>query len=199
MRRRTVGKQPVRRRIVSKRPARAHETSVKRRIRGKQTSAKAASRPQLEPYRPAIVFAATRDVTVSTNSVQASDPVSQFSPRVPEVVPLRSAMSEFRSIPERSGARAKARPMGEPVQLPRQRQATLTGERMRRRISRQETFVSEPLDRMGPLPRLPVRPVSVNAPTAQFRQLQLHDVICNQQEVVDLSLERWHEMGMNEL
>ena len=86
-------------------------------------------------------------------------------------------------------------PMSEPVQLPRQRQATLPGERMRRRISRQETFVSEPFGRFGPYPRVPVRPISVNAPIPQFRQLRLDDVIYNQHEVVDLSLEQWHQMG----
>ena len=69
---------------------------------------------------------------------------------------------------------------------------------MRRRNSRQETLVSEPFVRFGPYPRVPVRPISVNSPIPQFRQLRLDDVICNQHEVVDLSLEQWHQMGMNE-
>ena len=69
---------------------------------------------------------------------------------------------------------------------------------MRRRISRQETFVSEPINRSRPLPPLPVRPITPYAPVPQFRQLRIHDVINNAHDVVNLDLERWMEMGLSE-
>ena len=210
-RRRIVGKQPVRRRITSKRGPKEHEKPVRRRLRGKhnvqakakaKSAAKAVCSPSLsDTVTVSFAFAPTPDV--SSNTAQASDdPVSQFStqntPRVPEGVPARSALSHFRSFQERSRARVPAVPLGEPVELPRQRQALLPGERMRRRISRQETFVSEPINRSRPLQALPVRPIRPYAPVPQFRQLRIHDVINNAHDVVNLDLERWMEMGFSQ-
>ena len=67
---------------------------------------------------------------------------------------------------------------------------------MRRRISREETFVSEPISR--PFQGLPVRPITPYAPVPQFRQLRINDVINNAHDVVNLDLQRWMEMGLNE-
>ena len=116
VRRRIVGKQPPpRRRITKKRPPKEEEKVIRRRINGKQkpkatTRAKAklkggCSLGEADSEAFSFAFAPTPDV--SSNVVQPSDdPVSQFSsqntPHVPERVPVRSALSHFRSFQERS-------------------------------------------------------------------------------------------------
>ena len=65
---------------------------------------------------------------------------------------------------------------------------------MRRRIS-QNRFVSDPnLRRFRPL--LSVRPIRLESPLPQFRQLR--DVINNLHEVRHVSLAQWREMGFGE-
>ena len=209
-RRRIVGKQPPpRRRINKKRPPKEEEKPGRRRINGKQKpKAKARAKAKMKSGCPpgeadseafSFAFAPTPDV--SSNVVRASDdPVSQFSsqatPRVPERVPSRSALSQFRSFQERSRAKAPALRMGQADPEPRRRQLQLPGERMRRRISREETFVSTPIGR--PLQRLPVRPITPHASVPQFRQQRINDVINNVHDVVNLDLQRWMEMGLSE-
>ena len=67
---------------------------------------------------------------------------------------------------------------------------------MRRRIS-QNRFVSDPnLRRLKPL--LSVRPIRLESPLRQFRQLRIRDVINNLHEVRHVSLPQWREMGFGE-
>ena len=108
------------------------------------------------------------------------DPVSQFSsqntPNVPSQVPSQTVMERFAQLQQRSRAHAAPSLWGEPNRQPLRRQSTLPGNVMRRRVS-QNRFVSDPNARL--LQRRPVRPIRLDAPLPQFRQLRIHDVINN--------------------
>ena len=127
------------------------------------------------------------------------DPVSQFSsqntPNVPSQVPPKTAMERFAELQRKSRARAAASLWGEPNREPPRRQTTLPGQVMRRRVS-QNRFVSDPNARL--LQRRPVRPIRLDAPLPQFRQLPLRAVINNLHDEVNLTLEQWRQMGFSE-
>ena len=127
-----------------------------------------------------------------------NDPVSQFSrdtPRVPSQRPPMNAMETFCELQRQSRARLPARLMGERNVQPVRRQTTLPGQLRRRRIS-QNRFVSDANARL--LQRRPVRPIRLDAPLPQFRQLPLRAVINNLHDEVNLNLEQWRQMGLSE-
>ena len=127
-----------------------------------------------------------------------NDPVSQFSrdtPCVPSQRAPMNAMETFRELQRQSRGRLPARLVGERNVQPPRRQTTLPGELRRRRIS-QNRFVSDPHARL--LPRIPVRPIRLDAPHPQFRQLPLRAVINNLHDEVNLNLEQWRQMGLSE-
>ena len=67
---------------------------------------------------------------------------------------------------------------------------------MRRKVS-QNRFVSDPNLRL--FQRRPVRPIRLEAPFPQFRQLRLRDVINNLHDEVNVTLEQWRQMGFIEV
>ena len=128
------------------------------------------------------------------------DPVSQFStqntPNVPSQVAARTALEQFADLQQRSRSRREAFLIGERNLQPPRRQEQLPGKVMRCRIS-QNRFVSDPnLRRFKPL--LSVRPIRLESPLPQFRQLRIRDVINNLHEVRHVSLAQWREMGFGE-
>ena len=127
-----------------------------------------------------------------------NDPVSQFGDTQVDPVsqrPTPPAMQTFRELQRRSRAREPARLVGERNVQPPRRQTMLPGQLRRRRIS-QNRFVSDPHARL--LQRRPVRPIRLDAPMPQFRQLPLRAVINNLHVVENLTLEQWRQMGLSE-
>ena len=127
------------------------------------------------------------------------DPVSQFSsqntPRVPSQRLPMNAIETFCELQRKSRARVPARLVGERNVQPPRRQTSLPGQLRRRRIS-QNRFVSDENARL--FQRRPVRPIRLDAPLPQFRQLPLHAVINNLHDEVNLTLEEWRQMGLSE-
>ena len=128
------------------------------------------------------------------------DPVSQFStqntPNVPSPVPSKTALERFEQLQQRSRARVASKLVGEPNVIPPRRQTSLPGKVMRRKVS-QNRFVSDPNLRL--FQRRPVRPIRLEAPFPQFRQLRLRDVINNLHDEVNVTLEQWRQMGFSEV
>ena len=177
------------------------------------TNAKARSRPTQSTQKPtqldtqfdesqgSFAYAPTPNVLGNDGRYgeMVEDPVSQFatqaSPNVPTQVPSQTAMERFAELQQKSRSRVAASLWGEPNRQPPRRQTTLPGQVMRRKVS-QNRFVSDPNLRL--LQRRPVRPIRLDAPLPQFRQLPLRAVINNLHDVVDLTLEQWRQMGFSE-
>ena len=126
------------------------------------------------------------------------DPVSQFGDTQVDPVtqrPTPPVMQTFRELQRRSRAQGPARLVGERNVQPPRRQTTLPGELRRRRIS-QNRFVSDVNARL--FQRRPVRPIRLDSPLPQFRQLPLRAVINNLHDEVNLTLSQWLQMGFSE-